>query len=503
MNTAGLIWGWVKKHKIIIWVIIVFMLSLSMRFYNIENRMWWGNDTGREILVGYHIGHYHEFPTLGTSASDLATYSYYPPYYYYLVGLVASFAPSAPSIIKTFIFFESFLPVVIFFIGLFISNFPSAVFASFFIAISSYMVSVTNLWPPFVALLFFYFGLAILVFGKKRSFLFRIIGQAVMFFSATLHYSFFIPSIVLFFWNLSQENTRKDKFVFFGIQTGYFILLVSPLWINSGGSRVFQAFDPRYVFDFYQPVSIFIETLKNIYGELFQNNSLYGLLSAGICIFLLIFSFKNVLSFLKTNWWMWCIILSMPFIGSRFVQHPELYEYIAIMPMGLLLVACSPIRTEKLTLQNIVRGALLCCLVFSLSNNFSELFTNGWNSYKQNEKLTDYIVAEAKSRGLENNFRLFVSDSTGSFDWASPNFWYFLETKYHRKIAYVVNYDISLEQLIAPGADTYLVCRGTSDTIALCKSHFHSSFPEYTKELTLKSNEGYVIFLYSTAEYPH
>ncbi len=495
--------GWIRKHKVILWSLVVFVISLSLRFYNIENRMWWSNDTGREILVGYHIAHYHEFPKLGTSASDLATYSYYPPYYYYLIGLVSSFVSSAPSVIKTFIFFESFLPVIIFFIGLFISNFSSAFFASFFVAISAYMVSSTNLWPPFVALLFFYFGLAILFFGKKRSFLFRVIGQAVMFFSATLHYSFFIPSIVLFFWNLSQENTRKDKFIFLGIQTGYLILLASPLWTNPSGSRVFEAFDPRHVFDFYQPTSIFIGTLQNICSDFFQKNTLYELLSAGICIFLLIFSFKNVLSFLKSNWWIWCIILSMPFIGSRFVQHPEPYEYIAIMPAALLLVACSPIRIEKLTLQNIVRGALLCCLAFSLSNNFSELFVNNWYSYEQNEKLTDYIVAEAKSRGLENNFRLFVSDFIGSFNWASPNFWYFLETKYHHKITYVVDYDISLEQLIAPGADTYLVCRGTSDTIATCKRDFHSSFPEYTKELTLKSNVGYVIFLYSTAQPLH
>jgi hypothetical protein len=493
---------WLKRHKVIIWSIIIFAISLVLRFYNLEGRMWWFDDVGRDALVGYHIARFHEFPLVGPSTSYIEGGSYYPPYYYYIIGLAASIIPDALSIIRIFVFFESLTPVLIFFIGLSVGNFTGAIIASILVAVSSNMVSAANLWSPFVGLLIFYSGLTFLLYGKKREIALRIIGQSIMFIAGTIHYSYFIPSTVLFVWGVIQERQIKNKIIFVFTQVFYICILFIPLLRFFGANKLIATFTPQHLLNVQlsTPV-IFIQTVYTIWKEMFQYNFWNLLMGAALCMLLFPFSFKNALLFVKKSPWTLIIIFIMPLAGALFIDHPMPYVYIGLQPIILLVIACFSIRSEKLTASNGIRVILLLLFAFYLSNNLAETTQNNKSYYTYTKTLTERIVQDARSRGIENNFILFSGglNSEDAF-WGSPAFWYFLETQYKKKTVHVVNYGENFEQVVPAGAPIYHICRGVEDIIQKCKRGFENQYPEYSQIVVVSpvKAQGYTIYLYTT-----
>lgn len=481
-------------------LIPLFILSLSLicRFYNLQNHIWWVHHTVRELLIGYHIAVYNEFPKIGSISLYLD--SQYPPYFYYLIGLVTKINTDPWFILGVFVVMGGFLPLILYFIGKKLFSTEIGVLCGILAALSANMIVRSNLWAPFVSVPVFYFGLLLKIYGNNGHNKLTFIGYFFMLFSSTIHYSALVLTILILIFDLIYKKSLAAK-----VNTIFFIfcmliLLYVPVVQQNELRGVFHAYSPRHNLE----ISVlsayrFLTTMRGIWLTMFNGNTMYALAGAISALFLLLINLKkksriSVTIRTENNWvfrFLTLILLTILLGSLKKSRMVETYAYGIIFPTILLLLSwlCVTAWHKSNTLMKFFTAIATIGIIVGVTDDFRAIRYNmGSNFYQQSERITDHLYREAGKMGIQSDYLLFGGNDQTNVTWGSTVYWYFMETKYKRKMTRVVNHVLNLDPLVNSNKSGFLVCKGHVEYIqTLCPNEFIKKYSQFHIEKEIPS----------------
>lgn len=170
----------------ILFLVIIFLVSLVVRWYNIPHNLFFGFEQGRDASIIQNIYQKHEFKLVGPQ-TDLPGI-FHGAYYYYLLLIPSILSHGNPLVLSfTLIFISCFLPVIFYFFGksVFESEYWAAVCAIFAAMSYEYIIYsrwLSNVTPGIPLILLTYYFLWL--YRKKNKDLFFILSCVCAAFAA-------------------------------------------------------------------------------------------------------------------------------------------------------------------------------------------------------------------------------------------------------------------------------------------------------------------------------
>lgn len=226
----------IYKDKYLFSVILLFVIGLFLRLYNIYPFVTFLGDQGRDAIILKRIITFEHFPAIGPPTSIGQVYL--GPFYYYFIApwlWISNFDPIGPAIGVAII--SSISILLSYFLLKDIFNKKVGLFSAIFITFSSVIIEFSRFsWNPnllpFFSLFYFYF---IIKSQEKQNLLWYFLAGTFLSFSIQLHYLalfLFLPTLIFIIIQLFKNKGLLLK-IFKGLlmSTFSFILFSIPLVI--------------------------------------------------------------------------------------------------------------------------------------------------------------------------------------------------------------------------------------------------------------------------------
>jgi hypothetical protein len=487
----------IDKYKLFLLFIII--ISVCLRFYRLPDRTWWTGDVARDLLVGYHIAKFNEFPIVGHVTNNLPSGEfYYPPYYYYLIGLVTKINSNPMFVIGVFVFMSSLTPLFIYTVASKLFSKKTGLLSAFYYTISAYGIySGTSLWSAFVVVPVFYLGLAIYLTAEENIVV-KIIGLLIISVSSTIHYSAFLMLFFVLLYQCISDKRRTVNLFIISIVLIYVCVLFRPLLYFFGLPTLIQKFsiNPQQALIVNMPHIINI--LKEIGNEFFLED--IRLFIVYVFCFVILLTFwvlqkrkdKNCYYLLSTASFFVVIVILKP--GQSLAGYNSILIFpIIIVISSELIISLWCNRGSKVRYIYLVFAVLIgLCLV----GNFLP-YRRLIYEFSKSERVVDRIYRESEQSNISNNDFLIYGSVYSGFLWESPTFWYFMETKHNNKVVQKIDQNENLEPIRSPNY-IYLVCKDYSkeDIIGYCLKYLTKEYNYHLVDERNSSSENLRIFLF-------
>ncbi len=417
------------KYSYLLIVLIIF--SLVLKFGNFPNAMEWNGDVGRDQLVASVIVENKEVPLVGHYNSGINFY--YPPFYYYYLGLVHLINDRLEIVFFLHILFNTLGVVFIYKIGKLISDQNMAIVSSFLYLFSQNMiVAATTPISAYLSLPIFLLAMWIFLKGfyENKNFLVWL-SIFVMFLVGSIFYGAMIFIPVMGILILMKEKDRKTtliqflltvlvSYMFFNFPLFMFFGLKKTILSQFGNGVSLSIFNSNLLLiikkDLLQLVGWRPEKIRVIISTMLLAIIYLGIHKAK--------SLKNI------------IIVGILIIYNYFLVSLKSFQLghylILLRPLFYLLIGYMISEIIKLR-QSI--SYILGILLFIV---FSELLIYPIKStyfYKdpQNSFLkTKLFYHEIKTIGIDSHTQVwYVRNHTNGLWWDSLSLWYFINRDYH------------------------------------------------------------------------
>lgn len=445
-----------NRHQKIIKILgllLVVMVAIFFRAYNLENTIyWWNGDTSRDILMARHIAFLGDRPTTGPNIAGGYEYLNNSPLIYYVFGLV-------------YRIWDNILTI------------------PYFLIIIDSLAIGFGYWLlfEFGGLLSLFFGLTLAV-NSYLSWITRFVMCPLYLQSVTL--------LIIFFWNMSNKSKNLRYFLGYiflctlSLHVHYAELALFPV-LGIGGLWLYfrnKTYKKKWFLPIVWLVGCLLLWIKLTYREkmfdqvqvlgLFQKNhfTIYQLLvnSWEIHKIMLknLFGVKNIVVevifwgliyfggglvtwFLRKKYsllfLLYCLFISInliSFIGG-YQTDGVFYTYpFYVILLMLVFILLQLIQKRKFGYNvGLIVGVLL--FVQSFGYKSGQDLVNKWNYNNKNIDtaiyLSDLIVSDSKKSGISNYDLVYYDKYTNLEHFGTSNLWYFLEKVTDKKLVKVVD----------------------------------------------------------------
>jgi len=466
-------------------LIFIILIGAFLRFYKINEYMFFAGDQGRDILSASHLLLYGKIPLSGPLGSGIPLLS--PPTYYYIITLLFALSGMKILLLQYLIIILGIASILlVYLVTRELSSKKSALFATLLYSFSSLMIlysrSITQPFiTPFFLLLFLLF---LLKAFKQKKYKYFLISLPLFIIWVQLYYASLILVPVLLFWifYIGHKIKPQKKFFLYNFMILFFL------------SCFFY-----FPFIKYEIINNFpnIKTLINfVVGSGSVSNKTSLLLNLKKSLFylflilrydsekvnlsktpftlllfisLIILNFKTIakrkikfnLIFISSIIISGFILFNFYLISGRF-NAPfliPLYPFL-IISMGIL-ISNIDINIEKIN-KYLKITALIVGIVLLFYNGYREMLNNPRkNEYQKTKIATDFIVSKAKEERL-NNFDLFVIDDVDQWNWDAPPFWLLIEKELKKQFTTFMPEQNKLRLTRRPPDTLFLICKNTN-----------------------------------------
>lgn len=493
--------------KNIITILILFLiiiLGAYFRFHSITNFTIWGGDDVRDILVAKHMIEYNENKFIRpycVGCRELGFLSNSPVYFWFL-ALLWPITRSAQGMINFFALLGTLIIPICFLIAYSVLGRKSGMAAAFLVAISPKMISYSHtvfqpyLVPFFTCLSLLFLSIAI----KKKDYILLFISAFFLFLAINIHYSSILILPTLIFWWLKsikwKTKLKKQKQILL-VAFGLFLIQLAVIWylltypfrhknipslttFTKSLKSLLKHFSLNPKLSFSRLTQNFSLILKNSSGfsDYSSFQGIITLLIIASCIFITISNKKKKAFFLLS------LFMGIPFL-IFYPGMPLQTYYIPIYPF--IFIFFSQIVNFKLTDKKTFFGLLLLG-PFSLTLIRKDLFllkNPPPSNFNQSKKIASLIYQDYQENFFENNsykLDIFFCEKQGhSSQWATPNYWYFLEEYSQQRLVELVPHFNNIEPICKNPKVFYLIFRTANQKyFNICLNTFYSRHSDWT-----------------------
>ena len=410
------------KNPTLIFLFLIFILGLSLRFLYFPGNIYFGFDQARDAFTSLEIMQ-GDFKIIGPTTSLPGLF--HGPLYYYIFGPIYFFTGGNPEAVSTFLRIVNALGIfVIFFIGRTIFNRWVGLMSAFLFAISfeqtQFSIYLNHPALAVISVLIFYLGFALIFFKKKPLGFVAVaigLGLSIQFEMAETY--LVIPLIlylIIFRKNLKILNKRTVI-----LSVSIFLLLISTFILAEikFGFRSFitvrQSLTESSNAVYFQ--NIVIVNLRSISDNLISYPLGAKLLGLILLITAVIFIYKNRYRKEIIFLLIWFFSGNLPYIKDT--SSIPLYYHIAGSTVTLLifsgfLIYKLSLTTYAVKLFQINRLFILLLLIPVISNynlittlnpkgSIPAINVQSGMLYSDQKKVLDFIYKEADSQPFSVN----------------------------------------------------------------------------------------------------
>jgi len=479
-------------------IIILVLLLIASIYLRLQNRpTMWDEDIARDYLTAFHIYKYHEFPLVGHYSSGINFF--YPPYYYYALGLLMYISSDYFFILFVFSLINALSTLTMFFISKLWCNEKVGLLSATFYALSSSMIYMgSNTWTAHVVVPFFLLSLlSFTIYLKSSRHLFLILSIFILLFNSFIHLATF-PYIFLFLaLSVTLNKLTVKAAAFLGMAVLYlFLLALVPLAVHFGIKETLTAYSPS------QNVQITIDIIKNFFVntktvlEVGYNFSSKEIVKSIIIIVSLTayISIERIRT-LKHLWYPLVMLLILPVLSAIKSGNTYLQFFTTSVPMLYLLYGYLIFIAFSASKSKVIRTSIFLvalALVFFSSKGMLSL-----RYYTKN-----YIEAKTIATGIISDINSLninvLAYHRGDFIWDYPAVFYFLEKIKTMKLLSVIN-DGNILSAVFPSQTIYLICtpeQTENSGVFSCTDKFEKSYLDHSFVEISQSYPTFTVFKY-------
>jgi len=468
--------------KELIFLVILVISSLLLRGLQLYKFAPFDFDEGRDLLVGRHLGIYHEILTTGHEISGHQSL-YYPPYYYYFLAAIFSVLDSYYPIIFIFFFLSLLTVPLIYFTAKNLFNFPTGMAASIIWLFNPVGLTSVNIWSLhlglFLYILSLYFFSLSIKYSHQRYYWLSLVTTTS---ASLINLEFIIGLIIIIFWHYSDICFPRSK----PLTKQHFIVPLSLLFFISFNFIIFNRYpmrEPAFLHTFWiNSKQLFFTNLSNIYTDL---SNLFGdLKSTNLLILILLFIpliFRHLLlPSLKPKYYR-SLLLILMLIGicllisfkNYLAWH---YLYVLIPPIIIVLgFVLSLISRNSLTLSLILSLTISLYLnQITLSSLFARQVISQPNAIISASLVSSNIAQDYLANRFEFLPQIYSASNEANSIQDNPlSIIFFLEKNISRQIISLDEFQVFNNNAFNhPLTPIYLICYDSQDNNAVCFSEF-------------------------------
>jgi hypothetical protein len=468
-------------------LLTIVVLAFSLRIFQIEDRMFWYGDMGRDVLIANKIITDNIHPLIGHTASGFEPVFYYPPYYYYLLSILLRIT-SDPIILTGIVsFFQSVFIILLYYLCKATAGKLVGLLTSFFYAVSSATIQTgSSIWPVYIMPMFFYLGLKLTnEHTNKNSYMYKLLGHVVLIFSTTIHYSS-MPFVLLletrdFFFFIKKGNyTYACVLILFLCLI--FTLLYYPLVMSLGLPENLYASFPYAMSANSEIITKFFHHMLASWKSLFSSKVMLIIGSCVVGIGVSTLFFTKTYARLKSATPALSALVVFCFFAS--LKPGELipfWNYVILFPLFIFVAACVFIDLVQHTHTAVRLIGIFCGVLFTLAlmNNFSS-YRFPLRDFSLGRSVSEKIYQDAVTRGYFPNIYVAADEEYSKNLFDRYRLWYFFEKK---KKGFVTYDSLSYElvQSLTGEWPYYLACENASRYDSACVKFFLKNFSSYAE----------------------
>lgn len=456
-----------KKLGMLLFLSICFLLGLILRTYRLLDWLQWDADSGRDFTVAARIlldkGPYFVQVVSGSS-SNLVINS---PAYYLLMTFMYATTNSVIGACVLFALWNILGIYVAYRIGCLLGTTRLGLLCCALVSGSYFFVTMSRMiWSPTILLTLTLITLfTILKTTRSKNMLWMYLCFASTVLGTQLYYGY-IPialvtnSILIAFLIQRTKKKSPSKYVCYFI-TSLITLYGVYFLITTKFHLFFQWMINSFSLN--QISTKILSNPKEIITYLFFNqNILIGSFIFVASILILIYEAKRTKKIFHQSTLFLLYLLSFALLAF----YPETLYFariIAYYPIFLLLFAyCTHIICKNHILFWTV-GIFL--LYLSASASISYLISTPPKSYERTEEIVQQIISDADIEHKVHNIDQnsigihYINDNVAEIDWATGQYWYFIERIRQKKYVSVINGGNNLQPLQTKPQLHYLICK--------------------------------------------
>lgn len=247
-------------------LVVLFFLSLGLRWYKLPGSMGWWGDVAADHIVSEHIVRHGARPVVGHPATGLSPAFYYPPYFYYVMAGVKAFSidPVDSAALAAFIQTAAVFPL--YGLGAMLAHPLVGFVAAALFIVSTRMVHTAQVTtPPYLLvslLMFLLWGYV--VSYRRRSWKLRQLMHGALVLLSSWFYGLLIFIPLSWLLDVISAKTAKQRFMTTGVFMVSGLLLCASLIWYFGIGRVVGAFIFTHhvqfglasLLDFWKPLTV-------------------------------------------------------------------------------------------------------------------------------------------------------------------------------------------------------------------------------------------------------
>jgi len=484
-------------------LLCIFLLSLFLRLYRYEKRLFYFGDTGEELINAELMWRFNQVPLLGQYASATEPGLFVPPYYLILQGILLGLANGDTLMVMRFWkVVMVFVPVAIYFLGAAMYGSSVGLVAALLCAVfsvfvrSAWMASGNSFLLPFLIGMVFVSAYAKDPSKLRESFVY--VGLLFVLLSGSIYFAplFLVPLLFVWVYAVSKNIILMVKLLLFVVVVS--IVVYYPTISYMRESHYFEKFRVQ------QNTVINLKTagrFASVGSYVFNNPlGLSKVSGAGAWSMLVVLAImlprkkvrlKKILPYLSFVFWYWLLLslrereTTVPYV---ILIYPFLFVIISYMFVVLF-------REKSDVSQRVIIVGAFCLFVYFVANGFSYLHDTD-TRYTKERSVVKAIVREAT---LETGRELGPGDVSmmmytpySSRDWESRALWYFLQAESRVQL---YKHSPYTSQEIAQGKTCYVVCAdyyGSLYTEKDCLDKFNKYHPGFYVISTWQSPDKFV-----------
>ncbi|MBI5620168.1 hypothetical protein HY949_00125 [Candidatus Gottesmanbacteria bacterium] len=445
-----------SRRVFVFLVTAIFILGLALRFGRFVHVTTFSGDTARDLLVGYHIAKYGELPQVGHAASGLTPPFYYPPYYFYFLGLLNMITTNPYLLMGAAVVWQSASIVLVSLVANALYGRTAGVIAGlitavfpYFIKQHSFIFSGPLTTPLFLGALY---CLIYAVKQKNRYFAYFSLFLLVVGGSVSYALLIFLPVFLVALF-LSNKTQKVGQFCLIFGWTGLLLAILFYPLVSEFGTSAILRFDPlvniKIGFDFFDR---FIAASSSIIWDFFDQRRI-AIISVLIVLITVVGSQR--LTFLsKKTIGLIVLILYPVTLFSLKRGIAEFYYLNTVYHFFPIVLGCFIVQAYQLAKgwPKPVAIAVGATLILSGSSGMPYYLKESYNDFAGTRDIAGRIIRIVQDIKETNNlsrldfFRAYYYEPLYG-DWSSPRLWYFLERLSGEKLVIVSNDYNNLRQV--------------------------------------------------------